>query len=66
MDEIIKRLNELAKKEKSCGLTEKEKEEQKKLRCEYIADFHRGFEKMLENTYIETPDGTKTKLERKD
>lgn len=39
MNDLIKRINELAHKSKSIGLTEEEKEEQQKLRQEYLAMF---------------------------
>lgn len=41
INEKIERINELNKKDKTEGLTEIEKEEQKKLRREYI-DFVKG------------------------
>ncbi|SHE52266.1 DUF896 domain-containing protein [Clostridium fallax] len=41
IDEKIARINELSKKSKEEGLTEEEKEEQQKLRREYI-DFVKG------------------------
>ena len=65
-DEKIKRINELARKQKSEGLTEEEKAEQYKLRREYIDSFKNSLIGQLENTYIVSPDGTKTKVTRKD
>ncbi len=61
---LIDRINELAKKSKSVGLTEDEKVEQAKLRAEYIALFRANLIGTLENTYVVTPDGNKRKLER--
>ncbi len=64
--EKISRINELAKKSKSpVGLTEEEKKEQKELREEYIRDYRAQFTGILDNTYIQRPDGTKEKVERK-
>ena len=63
--ERLKRINELAKKQKKIGLTEDERREQAKLRAEYLAAFRKNFEAQLENTYIVDPDGTKHKLEKK-
>ncbi len=62
----IDRINELAKKQKEAGLTEDEKKEQYTLRREYIDSFKRSLVGQLENTYIVRPDGTKTKVTRKD
>ena len=46
----IDRINELAKKSKTSeGLTEKEKEEQKKLRKEYIEAFKANLKSQLDN-----------------
>lgn len=64
-EEKIARINELAKKQKSVGLTETEKEEQKKLRREYIESYKRSLINELEHTYILYPDGTKKKVEPK-
>ncbi len=63
--EKIERINALAKKQKTEGLTEEEKAEQKELREEYIAGFRRNLRGILDNTYIQTPDGAKTKVESK-
>lgn len=60
----IKRLNELAHKAKTEGLTEREKEEQSVLRAEYIMDYRNNFINIMENTRIKTPDGKLIKPER--
>lgn len=65
-EEKIKRINELARKQKAEGLTEEEKAEQYKLRREYIEAYKRSLVSQLENTYILQPDGTKKKVTRKD
>ena len=65
-EEKIKRINELARKQKSEGLTEQEKQEQYILRREYIDSFKQSLIVQLENTYIVEPDGTKRKVTRKD
>lgn len=62
----IERINELAHKQKTIGLTEEEKAEQKKLRSEYLEAVRRNVIAQLDNTYIVSPDGTETKLKRKD
>lgn len=61
----LKRINELAKKEREAGLSEAEKEEQARLREEYRVAFREGLRGMLDNTYIQYPDGTKKKLTNK-
>lgn len=61
----IDRINELAKKSKTIGLTETEKEEQRTLRQEYVQMFRQATIQTLENTYIQRPDGTKEKLKKK-
>lgn len=60
--EKIDRINELARKQKTEGLTEEEKAEQKELRREYIDSFKNSLISQLENTYIVGPDGTKRKV----
>lgn len=64
--EKIDRINELARKKKTEGLTEAEIKEQNALRREYIDGFKRSLTAQLENTYIVEPDGTKRKVTRKD
>ena len=64
-EEKIKRINQLARKQKSDGLTEEEKAEQFKLRREYINAYKQSLIAQLENTYILEPDGTKRKVGRK-
>ena len=61
----IDRINELARKSKASGLTPEEAAEQKALREEYIASFRASLTNVLSNTYIQTPDGKKTKVEKK-
>ncbi len=64
--EKINRINELARKKKSVGLTEQELEEQAILRREYIESYKQSLVSQLENTYIVEPDGSKRKVTRKD
>ena len=62
----IARINARARKSKSPeGLTEAEKAEQALLRREYIDAVKANLTAQLDNTYIQTPDGKKRKLERK-
>lgn len=64
--EKIDRINELARKKKSVGLTEAEVEEQALLRREYIESYKQSLVAQLENTYIVEPDGSKRKVTLKD
>ena len=61
----LERINELAKLAKERELTAEELAERDGLRKEYIAEWRRGAEQVLENTYIVTPDGKKTKLQKR-
>ncbi len=61
----LNRINELAKLAKERALTAEELAERDALRKEYIAEWRRGAEQVLENTWIVTPDGKKTRLQRK-
>ncbi len=65
MSERAERLNALARKEKTEGLTAAEKAEQQQLREEFRAAFRKNFAAQLENTYVETPEGKIQKLEKK-
>ena len=62
----IDRINELARLAKERELSEEEKQERDALRKEYIAAWRESTIAVLENTYIQTPDGKKHKLQRKD
>ncbi len=61
----LDRINELAKLARERELTAEEQAERDELRKEYIAEWRRGAEQVLENTYIVTPDGKKRKLGRR-
>ena len=65
-NEKIARINELAKKSKTTGLTDAEKVEQQALRQEYVADVKASLRAQLNNTSIQEPDGTIHKLAKKD
>ena len=61
----LKRINELAAIAKQRELTAEEFEERAQLRKEYIEEFRASTRQILDNTYIQTPDGKKHKLQRK-
>lgn len=63
--EKIQRINELYRKSKAEGLTDREKEEQKILRQEYVDSFRRNLRSQLNNISIQEPDGTITDLGEK-
>lgn len=65
MDQVIARINALAKKAKYEGLTAEETAERDKLRRIYIDSVKANLTGQLDNTYILRPDGSKTKLQKK-
>lgn len=66
MDNIkIDRINTLAHKAKSVGLTEDEKKEQAALRKEYIATIRMNLRSQLDNIDIKEQDGSITNLGEK-
>ena len=65
INDVIARINELAAKAKTEGLTPEETAERDKLRRIYIDNVKANLTGQLENTYIVYPDGTKKKVERK-
>lgn len=62
IEDKIKRINELARKQKAEGLTDEEKAEQAELRREYIESYKRSLIAQLENTYVVDDNGNKQKL----
>ena len=65
MNEVIARINALAKKAKEGPLTEEEQAERDRLRRIYIDSVKANLVGQLENTYILQPDGTKKKVTKK-
>ena len=63
--EKIERINELARKRKTVGLTEAEQAEQDSLRKEYIAGFRSNLQELLNSVVVQNPDGTRHKLQKK-
>ena len=62
MDEVIARINVLAKKAKNEGLTDEELVERDKLRRIYIDSVKANHTGSLENTYVVDEQGNKRKL----
>lgn len=65
MDERIARINELYHKSQNEGLTDAEKEEQARLRTEYVASIRANLRGQLNSITIEKPDGTRENLGKK-
>ena len=62
MDEKIKRINELYHKSRAEGLTEEEKQEQAKLRREYVDSIRGNLRSQLESMTIQYEDGSREKV----
>ena len=65
MTERTKRINELARISRERELTPEEKEEQARLRSEYLEAFRANLRSQLDNTYILDGEGNETPLKRK-
>lgn len=65
MDEVIARINQLARIARERELTEEETAERAALRRIYIDSVKANLVGQLDNTYILQPDGTKKKIQRK-
>ena len=65
MNEVIARINALAKKNKEEGLTDEELAERDKLRRIYIDSVTGNLKNQLENSSIVYPDGSKKKVTKK-
>lgn len=62
----IDRINELARKAKTVGLTEEEQAERAALRREYIDSMVGSLKSNLDNVYFVDEKGNKTKLGKKE
>lgn len=61
----IDRINELARKRKSVGLTPEELKEHEALRRQYIDEFKENLRSTLDQVYLQQEDGSYKKLEKK-
>ena len=64
--EQIERINELARKKKTVGLTEAEEKEQAALRAQYLKEFRANMEDTLRRVRVEQEDGTYKPLVKKE
>ncbi|MBE7063080.1 MAG: DUF896 domain-containing protein [Ruminococcaceae bacterium] len=64
-EELLQRINFLARKSREEGLTEEETREQSALRQQYIREFRQGVENTLGNVYIVDKDGNKKRVGKK-
>ncbi|MCQ2432743.1 MAG: DUF896 domain-containing protein [Clostridia bacterium] len=60
----IDRINELARKKRSVGLSDEELAEQAALHKEYIAAYRASLRGILDNTVIQRPDGSREPLKK--
>ena len=65
MEERISRINELYHKSQAEGLSVEEREEQDRLRKEYVANIRANLKGQLDNITVQYPDGSKEKLSGK-
>lgn len=65
MEERIARINELYHKSQAEGLSDEEREEQARLRKEYVANIRANLKGQLDSITIQHPDGSKEKLSEK-
>lgn len=65
IEDTIKRINELARKAKTEGLTEEETAERDVLRRQYIDAVKRNLTAQLDQTYLVDENGNKRKLTQK-
>lgn len=64
-EQKIKRINELYHKSQKEGLTDAEKQEQARLRAEYVANVRANLKSQLDNVSIQEADGSITNLGEK-
>ena len=65
LEDKIKRINELYHKSQDIGLTDEEKEEQKRLRQEYVESVRNNLKSQLDSINIQEADGSITNLGKK-
>ncbi|QQK76231.1 DUF896 domain-containing protein [Salicibibacter cibarius] len=63
-DEKLDRINELAKRQKTTGLTADEQDEQKDLREEYLQNFRTSFKQQIQNVSVVDENGNEVTPEK--
>ena len=63
--EQIARINDLARKSRTAGLTEAEALEQQRLRAQYLREFRANMEQTLQSVLVEQEDGSRLPLQKK-
>ncbi|QQK80134.1 DUF896 domain-containing protein [Salicibibacter cibi] len=63
-DEKLDRINELAKRQKTTGLTADEEDEQKGLREEYLQNFRTSFKQQIQNVSVVDENGNEVTPEK--
>lgn len=61
-EELLSRINPLARKKREGTITEEELAELTRLRNEYLSGFRAMLDQTLENTVIQYPDGSRERL----
>lgn len=56
-EDLLKKINELAKKKRECGLTADEENLRQELHKEYLKQFRSSFKAQLNNVDVKLPDG---------
>ena len=64
-DEKLARINELARKAREAGLDEAEREEQQRLRQEYVAAFRGNLERQLNSMVIVDEAGNRRNVQKR-
>lgn len=62
LSNLIERINELSRIARQRELTAEEQAERSRLRQEYLHAFRQQTREMLDNTYVQYPDGSKKTL----
>ena len=64
-ESVLNRINELARKSKTIGLTDEELKERDELRKQYLKNFRENMTGIMDTVYIEDDDGKIDKVQKK-